>query len=94
MAALLQKGNCTQCHGENFSKPADPSFPKLAGQHSDYLYVALKSYQTQKNPNIGRGNPVMAGMTAGFTHDQLKQIAKYIGSLPGEMQVAPQSRFR
>lgn len=94
VAALLQKGNCVQCHGENFSKPADPSFPKLAGQHSDYLFVALKAYQTQKNTNIGRGNPVMVGMAAGFTHDQLKQLAQYIGSLPGELQVAPQGRFK
>jgi cytochrome c553 len=94
VAALLQKGNCVQCHGENFSKPTDPSFPKLAGQHPDYLFVALKAYQTQKNANIGRGNPVMVGMTAGFTHDQLKQLAQYIGSLPGELQVAPQGRFR
>lgn len=94
VAALLQKGNCVQCHGENFSKPADPSFPKLAGQHADYLFVALKAYQTQKNPNVGRANPVMAGMAAGFTPAQLKQIAQYIGSLPGELQVAPQGRFK
>jgi cytochrome c553 len=94
VADLLQKGNCVQCHGENFSKPVDPSFPKLAGQYADYLFVALKSYQTQKNANIGRGNPVMAGMAASFTHDQLKQLAQYIGSLPGQLQVAPQGRFK
>ena len=29
------------CHGENFSKPIDPSYPKIAGQHKDYLFVAL-----------------------------------------------------
>ena len=45
-ADLLKKGNCASCHGANLSKPIDPSYPKLAGQHADYLYVALKAYQT------------------------------------------------
>jgi cytochrome c553 len=94
VAALLQKGGCVSCHGSNFSKPSDPAFPKLAGQHPDYLYVALKAYQTQNNPQIGRSNPVMSGMAGGFTHEQLKELAKYIGSLPGELQVVPQSRFK
>jgi cytochrome c553 len=94
VAALLQKGNCVSCHGTNFSKPVDPGFPKLAGQHADYLYVALKAYQIQGNPQVGRANPVMGGMAAIFTHEQLKEMAGYIGSLPGELHVVPQSRFR
>jgi cytochrome c553 len=94
VAALLQKGNCVSCHGDNFTAPKDPSFPKLAGQHPDYLYVALKAYQTQGNPQVGRANPVMGGMAAGFTHAQLKELAQYVGSLPGELQVVPQSRFK
>lgn len=94
VAALLKKGNCVSCHGENFSKPTDASFPKLAGQHADYLYVALKAYQTQSNPQVGRANPVMGGMAAGFTHAQLKELAQYIAALPSELRVVPQSRFK
>jgi cytochrome c553 len=94
VAALLQKGNCISCHGDNFSSPKDPTFPKLAGQHADYLYVALKAYQTHNNPQVGRANPVMGGMAAGFTHAQLKQLSQYIASLPGELQVVQQSRFK
>ena len=94
VAELLTKGGCVACHGANFSKPSDPAFPKLAGQHADYLYVALKAYQTKTSAQIGRANPVMAGMTANFTPAQLKQLAQYIGSLPSELAVVPQSRFR
>ena len=64
MAELLKKGNCASCHGENLNKPIDPSYPKLAGQHGDYLYVALKAYQTDGNAQVGRGNAIMAGMVA------------------------------
>ncbi len=91
---LLKRANCVSCHGENFSKPIDPSYPKLAGQHPDYLYVALKAYQTKGNPQVGRANPIMGGMALQFSHAELKELAQYIGSLPGELRTVPQSRFR
>jgi cytochrome c553 len=94
VAALLQKGGCTACHGENFNQPIDANTPKLAGQHADYLFVALKEYQTKNNMRIGRENPVMVGMAAQFSHAELKQLAKYIGSLPGDVKTVPEARFR
>lgn len=94
VAALLQKGACVSCHGANFSKPIDGSYPKIAGQHPDYLYVALKSYKVDGNPYIGRANAIMAGQVKQFTNAELKAMADYIGSLPGEMKVVTQGRFR
>lgn len=94
VAELLKKGNCVSCHGTNFSKPTDGSFPKIAGQHTDYLYVALKSYQQQKSATVGRANPVMSGMVASFKPAELKKLAEYIGSLDGELRVVPQGRFK
>jgi cytochrome c553 len=91
---LLKKGNCISCHGDNFSKPIDPAYPKLAGQHADYLYYALKAYQVDKNPQVGRNNPIMMGMARPFTHDELKQLSSYLSSLPGQLATVPQSRFR
>ena len=92
--ALLKKGGCVACHGENFAKPIDPSYPKIAGQHADYLYVALKAYKTEKNPNIGRSNGVMAGMSKQFSNNELKEISKYIGSLDGDLKTVSQASFR
>jgi cytochrome c553 len=94
VAKLLEKGGCASCHGANMSKPIDPSYPKLAGQHADYLYVALKAYQTEKNPNVGRSNAIMAGMAKPFSQAELKAISKYLASLPGELRTVPESRFR
>ncbi|MED5619682.1 c-type cytochrome [Ideonella sp. BN130291] len=92
--ALLTKGACVSCHGANLNKPLDPSYPKLAGQYSDYLYVALKAYQVEKNPHVGRSNPIMAAQAKQFSHAELKTLANYIGSLPSELKTVPQSRFR
>jgi cytochrome c553 len=93
-ADLLKRGNCVSCHGANLSKPIDPTYPKLAGQHADYLYVALKAYQVDKNPQVGRNNAIMKGMAAPYTHAELKVLTAYIASLPGELKTVPQSRFR
>ena len=94
VAALLTKGACASCHGANFSKPIDPSYPKLAGQHADYLAVTLHAYSVQGNPQVGRSNAIMAGQVKQFSRSELKAMAKYIGSLPGELSVVPQARFR
>ena len=94
VAALLQKGACVSCHGDNFSKPVDPSYPKIAGQFQDYLFVALKSYKTENQATLGRSNGVMGGIAKQFTNAELKAMAQYIGSLDGDLKTIPQSKFR
>ena len=94
VAALLAKGACASCHGANYSKPIDPAYPKLAGQHGDYLYVALNAYATEGNPQVGRGNAIMAGQVKQFKRDELKAMAAYLGSLPTELRTVPQAKFR
>jgi cytochrome c553 len=94
VAALLEKGACVSCHGANLSKPVDPSYPKIAGQHADYLYVALKAYTVEGNQIVGRGNPIMGGIAKQFSLAELKQIANYVSSVQGELATKPQSRFR
>ena len=94
---------CVACHGANFSAPLDPAYPRLAGQHADYLYAALRSYQIDGNPHLGRSNATMRSQLVQeadgkkkltFTNQELKQMAQYLGSLPGDLRVVPQSRFR
>lgn len=91
---LVTKGACASCHGDSFSKPIDPSYPKIAGQHSDYLFVALKAYKTEGNSQIGRGNAIMGGIAKQFSNAELKELANYMGKLPGELKTVPESRFR
>ena len=94
VSKLLAQANCASCHGANFSAPIAPAYPKLAGQHADYLYVALKAYQTDHNPIYGRNNQIMMGMARPYTHPELKALAGYLSSLPGELRTVSQSRFR
>jgi cytochrome c553 len=95
VAALLQKGACISCHGANFAKPIDPSYPKIAGQHADYLFVALKSYKVDAgNGVVGRSNGVMAPIAKQFSNAELKSMATYLQSLDGGLKTIPEARFR
>ncbi len=94
VAALMQKAACTSCHGPNLSKPIDPSYPRIAGQHADYLFVALKAYKTDNNPSVGRSNGVMGAVAKQFSNAELKALASYVSSLDSQLRVEPESRFR
>ena len=93
-AELVAKGGCASCHGANLSKPIDPTYPKIAGQYSDYLYVALRAYKITDKPMIGRGHPVMGGIAKQFSNADLRVLADYVGSLPSEMQTLQRSRLK
>jgi cytochrome c553 len=94
VAALLTKGACISCHGANFSSPIDPSYPKIGGQHADYLFVALKSYTVEGNNLIGRNNGIMAGIAKQYSPAEMRAMAKYLSTVKGELQTVPQPRFR
>jgi len=93
VAGLMAKAACVSCHGANLSRPIDPSYPKIAGQYPDYLFVALKAYKTEGNPAVGRNNGVMGAIAKQFSLPELKALAEYVGSLDGELATVPESRF-
>jgi cytochrome c553 len=94
VAALLNKAACASCHGANLSKPIDPSYPKISGQHKDYLFVALKAYKAENNPAMGRNNAVMGAIAKQFSNAELKLLADYAASLEGELKTVPEAKFR
>jgi cytochrome c553 len=94
VASLLQKAACASCHGENFSKPIDPSYPKIAGQYADYLFVSLKAYKMENNPAVGRSNPIMGAIAKQFSNAELKALANYMSSLDSELTVRGDHNFR
>ena len=93
VAALLQKAACVSCHGANFATPVAPNYPKIAGQHKDYLFVALKAYKTENNAAVGRNNAIMGGIAKQFSTAELKALADYVGGLEGDLKTVPESRF-
>lgn len=86
--SLVEKGNCTACHGVGLNAPVMPVYPKLAGQHVDYLYYSLRAYKVgNSNPQFGRNNAIMASQVLNWSDADMQDIAAYIASLPGNFVV-------
>jgi cytochrome c553 len=80
---------CTACHatGGDWNKPLQPEYPKLAGQHADYLVTALNEYKQGDKSMIGRKNPIMAGQAAALTANEIQDLAAFFSGLPGQLFV-------
>jgi cytochrome c553 len=85
--AAVEKYNCAACHGKDFNTPIDPTYPKLAGQPTDYLEHALIAYQRGLAYPTGRNNPIMGAQAKPLSRDDIKNIAAYLNSLPGSLVV-------
>lgn len=68
---------CASCHGADGNSPA-PNFPIIAGQPRTYLEKALKDYKTGE-----RKDPVMAGMAAPLSNEDIENLAFYFSSQSG-----------
>lgn len=62
---------CVACHGADGNSPA-PVNPKLAGQHAEYLNKQLTNFKSGE-----RANPIMAGMVAALSPEDMKNLAAY-----------------
>ena len=67
---------CQACHGLD-GNSASPDFPKLGGQHSDYLAKALRDYKSG-----ARKNPIMAGFAATLSTSDIDNLAAYYATQP------------
>ena len=82
-AAKKAKEVCAACHGEDGNGRKEfPDYPKLGGQHGDYLYHALRSYKRGT-----RKNAIMAGMAQPLTDAEMRALADYFASQPSELRV-------
>ncbi len=72
---------CVSCHAEDGNSIA-PNFPKLAGQHADYMFHSLKSYK-----NGERKNAIMAGIVSALTEKEMKNVAAYYANMGGGLTV-------
>lgn len=79
---------CVACHGPD-GNSAVPAYPKIAGQHAPYLFKQMKNFKMDAAGKADRANPIMGGMIAAFSEDQMKDLAAYFAGQkqsPGQVQ--------
>jgi len=69
--------SCAACHGPDGNSAA-PDFPRLAGQHYDYLVKSLSDYKAGE-----RKNAIMAPQAANLSKRDIEDLAAYFSQQQG-----------
>lgn len=73
-AGQTKAGACAACHSLD-GNSTDPMYPKLAAQHEQYVWRQLKLFKSGE-----RENPIMLGMAAALTEQDMRDIGAYFGT--------------
>lgn len=65
---------CSACHGAD-GNSTNPLWPKLAGQHADYLVKQLKAFKAGE-----RNDPVMSPMATPLSDEDMQDVAAYFAA--------------
>ena len=65
---------CAACHGADGTSAA-PANPHLAGQHAEYIAAQLAAFKSGARPN-----PIMAGMAAGLSAEDMASLGAWYQS--------------
>jgi cytochrome c553 len=74
-AGKTKSAPCAACHGAD-GNSVNPEWPKLAGQHADYIYKQLVEFKSGD-----RQNALMAGQVAALSDQDMADLAAYYATL-------------
>ena len=74
-AGQAKSTSCVACHGQN-GNSTNPAWPKIAGQHAQYIAKELGDLKAGK----ARSNPLMSPIVAGLNEQDMKDLAAYFAS--------------
>ncbi|MFZ0257564.1 MAG: c-type cytochrome [Gammaproteobacteria bacterium] len=66
---------CVACHGQN-GNSTNPAWPKIAGQHAQYIAKELRDLKAGKS----RSNPLMTPIVAGLDEQDMQDLAAYFAA--------------
>ena len=72
-------GVCIACHNADGNSTIATN-PKLAGQSAEYLYKQLKNFKSADGKPAERANPVMGGMVAALSDEDMRNVAAWFAS--------------
>jgi len=70
---------CAACHGPDGNSPTAIN-PKLASQIPEYLQKQLSNFKSAPGKKAERENPIMAGMAAGLSPEDMRDVAAYFAA--------------
>ncbi|MCG8427694.1 MAG: cytochrome c4 [Chromatiales bacterium] len=70
---------CMACHGPTGIGNPAANFPRISGQHADYLVKTMKDFRDGKRTNDL--NKMMQGVVAKMTDKEIEAVAQYVQGL-------------
>jgi cytochrome c553 len=70
---------CVACHGADGNSAASAN-PHLAGQVEEYIYKQLQNFKSIDGKPAARNNPIMAGMAAPLSDEDMRNVAAWFAS--------------
>lgn len=67
---------CAACHGAD-GNSVIPANPSLAAQHPEYTLKQLVNFKPRNGKSAERASPIMSGMVANLTADDMANLAAY-----------------
>jgi len=77
--AKLFADNCTKCHGEKGRGNAEKFYPRIQGQHYEYMHRQFRWIRDGKRRNA---NPDMVKQIKGFSDKDMEMVINYVSRIP------------
>ncbi len=81
-AGQQKSTTCAVCHGTD-GNSVNPVWPKLAGQHPEYIFKQLKDFHASRRENIQ-----MSPLAANLSEEDMQDLAAYYASQKVKIGVA------
>ncbi|MDX2470294.1 MAG: c-type cytochrome [SAR324 cluster bacterium] len=76
---IFNRKGCTSCHGVDAKTTVSGAYPKLAGQHKDYIVGQLQAFQSAARSS--NRSKEMIPFARSLSAEQVEAVASYISSL-------------
>ncbi len=81
-AGKAKSGVCAGCHGAD-GNSANPTWPKIAGQHASYIAKQLADFKGKK-----RNDPLMSSQATGLSEQDMADLSAYFAKQTGSQGAA------
>ena len=75
----LYKDNCIQCHGDHGEGMPDKFYPRIEGQHYEYM---LRQFEWIRDGKRRNANPDMVKQIKGFSNKEMKMVINWVSRTP------------
>ncbi len=83
----LYLANCTECHGATGYGIEEKFYPRIQGQHYNYM---LRQFEWIRDGKRRNANPDMVKQIAGFSDEDMRNVINYVSRIPvPEEDLAP-----